>query len=431
MKAKANITFRGTRRSIFIRISFGAYEEVQPDEVYKNGKKYRRIEFYTGETINPKDWDVAKGKSKSKDDSYLNGQIEKALLRIKEIYGKLSYDEEVEYNKLKQLITTDEQLHAIFNKKERVVEVQTEYKAPMDFIQDLIDKSTVTVGTKKDYNNSLTHLKEFDAYRGKTATWKSMGYEYYLDLVGYLKSEKRLKASTIDKVVKNLKVFLNYADLEDKIEVNQDFKKTISGKSLFAKVNKDETDHVYLNESEIKQITNAVMTDERQGEIRDLFIIGCWTGLRISDLSRLEKGNIKNGLLSITTQKTHQKVVIPITDELQTVLNKYNELPKIPTDQHYNREIKKICEIAGINELVMAETKVNGITVIKEVPKYELISSHASRRSFATNLYRRGIPSTQLMMLTGHKTEDAFMRYIKVSKEDNAKDVAKKLKKLG
>ncbi len=69
--------------------------------------------------------------------------------------------------------------------------------------------------------------------------------------------------------------------------------------------------------------------------------------------------------------------------------------------------------------------------VTTKIPKYELITSHTARRSFATNLYRRGIPSTQLMMLTGHKTEDSFMKYIKVTAEDNAKDVAKKLRKLG
>ena len=78
----------------------------------------------------------------------------------------------------------------------------------------------------------------------------------------------------------------------------------------------------------------------------------------------------------------------------------------------------------------MAETKRNGMTVIAPVPKYELVTSHTGRRSFATNLYRRGIPSSQLMFLTGHKTEAAFMKYIKVSKVDNAKDVQKKLKVL-
>jgi len=185
---------------------------------------------------------------------------------------------------------------------------------------------------------------------------------------------------------------------------------------------------VYLNEDEIKQITDAEM-DELE-EIRDLFIIGCWTGLRISDLSRLERENIKDGLLTIKTQKGKDNVVIPVTGELQAVLDKYpDRWPKIPTDQYYNRRLKEVCERAGLYEPVMAEVKKGKLTVTAPVPKWQLITSHTARRSFATNLYRRGIPSTQLRLLTGHKTEDAFMRYIKVTKEDNAKDVAKKLRR--
>lgn len=104
------------------------------------------------------------------------------------------------------------------------------------------------------------HLKAFDEYRGRTATWREMGYEYYLSFVNYLK-EKQLKGSTIDKIIKNLKLFLQQADLQDNISVNQDFKRIVSGKSLFAKVNREETDHIYLNEDEIRQITDAKMPD--------------------------------------------------------------------------------------------------------------------------------------------------------------------------
>lgn len=164
---------------------------------------------------------------------------------------------------------------------------------PFEFIENYIDKAVVSAGTKKDYRNTLMHLKEFDEFRGKSLSWKSADYQYYLELVEYLKTEKRLKASTIDKVIKNLKVFLSQADLMDGIEVCQDFKKSVSGRSLFAKVDKEEVWHVYLTEAEIQQITIADMPDERLAEIRDLFIIQCWTGLRISDLSRLERGNIK------------------------------------------------------------------------------------------------------------------------------------------
>lgn len=421
MKVLAKISTRNKTRAIYYRISFGAFE------MSTEGKKYRQIDYYTGITIDPKKWN--KRTRQTTDNSYLNGLLQKGIARINEIGSRLLFEGALTFENFRAALQTDERLNDLFHRERKI---KNDFLPPFEFIETFINKSVATEGTKKDYNNTLQHLKDFDNYRGKSISWKSIGYEYYLDLVDYLKREKNLKASTIDKIVKNLKVFLAQADLMDNIEVNQDFKKTVSGKSLFGKIDKTESEHVYLTEKEIKQITDAVMPDDRLSEIRDLFLIECWTGLRISDLSRLERENIKDGLLSITTKKTRQRVVIPVTDELQTVLNKYpDQLPKIPTDQHFNREIKKVCEIAGINDLVVSEVKKGNLTVTAPVPKYTLITSHTARRSFATNLYRRGIPSTQLMFLTGHKTENSFLKYIKVSKEDNAKDVAKKLKKIG
>lgn len=423
MKTKARLNIRRSEDlktsksfSVFFRISFGAAD-------FDDQKKYVVVNYFTGLQTIAKYWRVKDGRSKT--DSYLNGVLERANVRIHALWSEMNYNGKPDIEDFKQRLADDKELNEILNKNAVAVKG---YVSPFDFIEGYIGRANVGEGTKKDYANTLMHLKAFDEYRGRTATWKEMGYEYYLELVNYLK-EKQLKGSTIDKIIKNLKLFLQQADLQDNISVNQDFKRIVSGKSLFAKVNREETDHIYLDEAEIKMITDAKMPDARLSEIRDLFIIQCWTGLRISDLSRLERGNIANGLLSIRTKKTKESVVIPVTEELQKVLDKYPEqLPIIPTDQHFNREIKKVCKLAGIDEPIMAEVKTNGMTVIKQVPKYELVTSHTARRSFATNLYRRGIPSTQLMLLTGHKTEDAFLRYIRVSKIDNALDVAKKLK---
>lgn len=429
MKINVRLSSKGETRSILYRISFRTYEMIEPSESYPSGKKYRQLDYSTGLSVSLKDWDNKKRFTKN--DSYKNGQIANGVSRILEIGSKLSREQNLTFESLRDALNLDEELSSIFD-KERVLKKQSDFMPPMEFFQSFIAKTKVTEGTRKDYQNTLNHLKGFDHYRGKVASWKGMGYDYYLDLTTYLQTIKNLKGSTIDKVIKNLKVFLSQADVQDNLEVNQDFKKTISGKSLFSKISKDEAEHVYLNETEIEQITHADMGDKRLTEIRDLFLVGCWTGLRISDLSRLEIGNINNGLLTIKTQKTRQGVVVPVTEELQRILDKYpDRLPKIPTDQHYNRELKKVCKEAGINDMIMAEVKRGTLTVIAPAPKYELITSHTARRSFATNLYRRGIPSTQLMFLTGHKTEDAFLKYIKVSKEDNARDVAKKLKKMG
>ena len=422
MKINVRLSSRGKSRSIIFRISLATYE------ISGSEKKYKQLDYSTGLTVKVKDW--SNTHRRTKNDSYKNGQIARGLIRVEEIGSKLASENNLSFSTLRVAVDSDEKLNEIFNKDRKIL-VEKEYTPPFEFINTYIDKANVSAGTKKDYTNTLNHLIAFDKYRGKTISWKSINYNYYLELIEYLKNET-LKPSTIDKIVKNLKVFLTQADLTDNLEVNQDFKKTISGKSLFGKVNKDEATHVYLNESEVKQITDTLIQDSKLSEIRDLFIIGCWTGLRISDLSRLQTSNIKDGLITITTKKTRQAVSIPITKELQAILDKHpDKLPKAPSDQHYNRELKKVCEIAELNELIMAEQRKGNLFVTAPTPKHQLITSHTARRSFATNLYRRGIPSTQLMKLTGHRTEEAFMKYIKVTNEDNARDVAKQLKKFG
>ena len=60
---------------------------------------------------------------------------------------------------------------------------------------------------------------------------------------------------------------------------------------------------------------------------------------------------------------------------------------------------------------------------------WQCVSSHAARRNFATNLYLDGYPTLEIMKITGHKTEKAFMRYIRVSKLDAAKKLSAHMKK--
>ena len=52
--------------------------------------------------------------------------------------------------------------------------------------------------------------------------------------------------------------------------------------------------------------------------------------------------------------------------------------------------------------------------------KWEMVSSHTARRSFATNEYLNGTSTLTIMAVTGHRTEKAFLKYIKVSKKEEA-----------
>lgn len=150
----------------------------------------------------------------------------------------------------------------------------------------------------------------------------------------------------------------------------------------------------------------------------------CFTGLRYSDIARLAAKhiNFQEETITIVTQKTATKVVIPIHPVVKIILEKYgNKPPVIQCNQATNRMLKKICRKAGITEKInIMETK-GGIRQEVTYEKCEMVTSHTARRSFASNASKKGIPSLAIMQITGHKTESSFMRYVRITKEENAK----------
>ncbi|MCS3011409.1 hypothetical protein NXX98_27235 [Bacteroides thetaiotaomicron] len=111
------------------------------------------------------------------------------------------------------------------------------------------------------------------------------------------------------------------------------------------KVVEEETDAIYLNEKELAAIYELDLSDDKQlEEIRDVFITGCFTGLRYSDLSTLspEHIDLDNENINLKQRKVHKAVVIPMIDYVPEILKKYNyDLPKIPRYM-FNERVKEL-----------------------------------------------------------------------------------------
>jgi integrase len=190
------------------------------------------------------------------------------------------------------------------------------------------------------------------------------------------------------------------------------------------KVVEEETDAVYLSEKELAEIYSLDLSDDKQlNEIRDVFIVGCFTGLRYSDLSTLspEHVDLGNGNINLKQRKVHKAVVIPMIDYVPDILKKYNyDLPKIPS-YTFNERVKELGERAKLKQKIEVVRKKGKNREKKIFEKWEMISSHTCRRSFCTNMYLSGFPAEELMRISGHKSPAAFMRYIKVDNQQAAK----------
>jgi len=170
--------------------------------------------------------------------------------------------------------------------------------------------------------------------------------------------------------------------------------------------------------------------NKKLDQIRGLFVFGCFVGLRFSDYSDVKKDNIVqidgDYFIKMITKKTHDLVIIPCNPVVMQIFQKYetnhNRLPKSISNQKFNDYIKDACKAAGL-------TETGRLSTAPEKELWDCISSHTARRSFATNYFLEGFPTIDLMKITGHQTEKAFLKYIRVTKLDTAKRLSEHIKK--
>lgn len=247
----------------------------------------------------------------------------------------------------------------------------------------------------------------------------------FCDERNYMESTKYQYASLV-------KAVMNYA-LEDGVSENtvQNSKGFVTHRSaaVFKKV--------YLTRDEIARLA-ALKTEPGTlpDKVKDVFLVGCYTGQRFSDYSSLSIDEMENIMVDGTAHKALRKiqrktghtVVIPVLDDnLLTIMNKWNgHLPKI-TISALNATIKVLCREAGINSKVTTFSSRGGKKLRSVQPKYELVSSHTARRSYITNLYMEGTLSTeQIRSISGHMSEESFRRYLCQNQEEEAAEIIKK-----
>ncbi|MEI6764883.1 MAG: site-specific integrase [Bacteroidota bacterium] len=391
----------------------------------------KRLVFPTNERINPKFWNLktqsVKEKAQIPEFPEFNTRLDRIKSRAKDLFRRFQNDNDQRqpsFDELREILYTG------FSDKNTPQKINL-----FQFFDQFINESKNKVNEKtgkmfssatiQTYQNAKTVLQAYQTAKRIKINFNSIDLDFYIDFTEYLTKEKRYSTNTIGKHIKILKTVLNEA-------TERGINESIAFKSKRFRVITEKTESVYLSERELQELYNLDLSDDTKLErVRDLFIVGCWTGLRFSDFSKIQPENIiknKDGeFLEIETQKTREPVVIPIHWTVKEILNKYNgttqnSLPRALSNQKMNAYLKKIGETKEIMQELTTHTKTKGgMNVSKMVKKYELITTHTARRSFSTNAYLDGVPIITIMKITGHKTEKAFMRYIKITPNEHAK----------
>jgi integrase len=276
------------------------------------------------------------------------------------------------------------------------------------------------------YGQLKGRLKAFEIFRKRPITFDCIDYNFYDDFIEFLTfhyEHKRrqdvhygLKVNTIGLTIKQFRIFI-----KDRVR-----RKIIAPIDLTDfKISEEETDAIYLSYEEIEKIYRTDLSAyPHLVEYRDLFVLACLTGLRFSDLSILQPDDLRNDLLYKKQEKSEHWVVIPLRKEAKIIFSKQfkDKIPKL-TNPEFNRHIKTIGKLAGIQDRIRFSYKKGNKSVEVVKPKYEWVTSHTARRSFCTNEFLAGTPVKLIMKISGHKKEMHFYKYIRISPEEAAQKI--------
>jgi integrase len=304
-------------------------------------------------------------------------------------------------------------------------------------------KNEITKGTQKKYNVTKHLLERYQKTKSTQIKIADVNDKFKIDFENYcLKNNYAL--NTISKDLRTIKTVCNHAR-HNGISTSHQLDKI--------KTPQHKTEKIYLTFEELQKIENI---DKRRlndscHNAKDWLIISCYTGQRISDFMRFDKSMIryeknKQGIakpfIEFTQVKTGKQMTVALHPKVIEILEaRNNEFPKPISDAKYNLYIKQVCRIAGITDIVKGsrltdisnedktEKKTKNKDEVKQFrkevgmyKKWELVTSHIGRRSFATNFYGT-IPTTYLINVTGHSTEAMFLNYLGKSNKDLAMEL--------
>jgi hypothetical protein len=380
-----------------------------PAKIYTRLRDGRKIDAKakTNFIINPSDWSEAKGQPKNlKDDSYkkLNNDLIELRDKLLKHYNKVNGAQEINSDWLKDCINP-----------KSIETIPTNLVDYFDYYA-MHKKSTLENSTFTKLNVNKHLLQRFQKEEKKEYCIHEVNSKFKLDFERYC-LKNNYAPNTIARTLKFIKTICYHAKsngLETSYQLDN------------IKVKFEKVDKLYLTKEELKLIESAELEHDYLDNSRDWLLISCETGQRVSDFMRFNKEQIRfEGdvpLIEFTQVKTNKIMSIPLSKKVRSILEKRNgEFPRKISDQKYNVYIKEVCKIAEIDEVIKG-SKQDTITKRKvrgNFPKFELVTSHIGRRSFATNNYGR-IPTPLLMNVTGHTTEGMFLEYIGKTQTDKS-----------
>lgn len=249
---------------------------------------------------------------------------------------------------------------------------------------------------------------------GTKEDWEQIDSAYYFRLCRAM-DDYGCSINYKGAIISKLKVVMNEG-YKLKYHKNEDFRqfKRMSEVPETIALSSDELDRLWA----CKDLT------QMESKARDLFMIGVYSVSRWEDYSRMSMANIANGMLNYEQLKTGKTVILPVSPRLLECLERNGGVAPSLSQQKFNDAIKRACKKIGMTERLHVSRSTGATRVSEAKERWSLVSSHTARRTGATMLYLSGMPMKRVMLITGHSTESNLMRYIRITKEENARMLA-------
>ena len=371
--------------------------------------------------------------------------------------GSLRYDSKFIAENVRKILYHDEiqeaeavRVEATVSAKPKFIEFIEAYIKECESGERLKQKSTrkITAGTIKNYKGFLSQMKEYQSNRKCVIDWDDLDLDFYRDYKQYF-IEKQYSPNTIARHIKTMKTML-YAAKDLHLTTRDDF----TSKQWSA--DREDVDNIYIPEQRLKEMFDFDMSDyyemkkraerfaknkeekdrlihalkrdvyrKKLSEARDIFLMGCFTGQRVSDYKRICDDMIETiqgdrEFLHLVQQKTEKDVYIPYNEMMGEILKQYGgKLPDV-YDQHLNERIKVVGLLLGWTEPAEL-TERRGVMEYKSDKRFcDALATHTARRTFATNAYKNGVSLSAIMSVTGHASEDMLRKYLKLGTKEKA-----------
>ncbi len=390
--------------------------ELRKDKINQDGLMPIRILFRinnsvlkrnTGHSCKLQDWQNNRVKANSKKDIYYGyDEINEKLQQIETKIQDISL-----YFRANKIEPTKDLFIEKFDSNEKI-----ETSDELDFFKcfsEYIDKGklTKTPNTIKGQTTVKNYLEFFCKENAIEITFGKIDDDFFEQLRDYSYLTKKMKQNYFAKVIKVLKSFLNWAT-EKGYNTMRDFEKF--------KASEHDIDIIYLTFEELMKLYEKDFDTDRLSQVRDFYCMGCFTGLRFSDLSKLHLANISEDHIILSIQKTKtQNHTIKLNKYAKAILDKYKgtiyePLPVI-SSQKFNEYIKDCCELAEITQPFTIHWFVGNKKNTLTQPKCKFITSHTARKTFITNSLLLGMEPKAIKKIANIKKDAVLDKYMKVT----------------